>query len=201
MNGFERRKELIKEKIKKTVLDMLKTWEPKKIRIADIAAEAEVSQVTIYNYFGSKDALLSEVFKQFIDKSITDFETFIQGDHSLKEIIQYIVFVDKEAYRAFTPEFFTQFLIDDETNQYIEELYRTKGMPLVVQFVEEGKRKGEISKKVSTPTIIAYINMLKAQSHMFLDLAQQSEQVDDFLDEFIHLFFYGICNSGPESNS
>lgn len=30
MNGFERRKELIKEKIKKTVLDMLKTWEPKK---------------------------------------------------------------------------------------------------------------------------------------------------------------------------
>ncbi|NIK80416.1 AcrR family transcriptional regulator [Paenibacillus castaneae] len=201
MNGFERRTELIKEKIKKTVLSMLKTWEPKKIRIADIAAEAGVSQVTIYNYFGSKEALLSEVFKQFINKSIMDFEAFIQGDHSLKEIIQYIVFADKEAYRAFTPQAFSQFLKDEETHQYVEELYRTKGMPLVVQFIEEGKRKGEISAKVSTPTIIAYINMLKAQSHMFLDLAQQSEQVDDFLDEFIHLFFYGICSSEPESDS
>ena len=42
---------------------MLKTWEPKRIRITDIAKEANVSQVTIYNYFGSKEALLKEVLK------------------------------------------------------------------------------------------------------------------------------------------
>lgn len=42
MNGFEKRALLIKEKIKKTALDMLKTWEPKRIRITDIAKEANV---------------------------------------------------------------------------------------------------------------------------------------------------------------
>jgi AcrR family transcriptional regulator len=198
MNGFERRTELIKEKIKKTVLDMLRTYEPKSIRIADIAAEAGVSQVTIYNYFGSKEALLREVFKGYMDKNLSDFENFINGEPSLKEIIQYIVFADKEAFRAYSPEFFKQLLIiDQEMGEYIEELYREKAMPLVVRFIDEAKRKGEISAKVPTSTILAYISMFNAQSESLLDLAQQSGSVGDFLEEVIHLFFYGICGVEP----
>jgi AcrR family transcriptional regulator len=198
MNGFERRTELIKEKIKMNVLTMLHTWGPKKIRIADIAAEAGVSQVTIYNYFGSKEALLREVFKDYLDKNITDFEKLIERQPSLKEIIQYIVFTDKEVYRAFTPEFIKQLLIvDREMEQYIEELYRSKAMPLTIRFIEEGKRRGQISAKVSTPTLLTYINMFKEQSQTFLDMAQQSGRVDDFLEEMIHLFFYGISGVEP----
>jgi hypothetical protein len=118
----------------------------------------------------------------------------------LKEIVQYIVFVvDKEAYRAFSPEFLKQQLIvDREMGQYIEDLYLKKAIPLVVSFIEEGKRKGEISAKVATSTILAYIQMFKEQSQSFLDLAQQSGRVDDFLEEMIHLFFYGICGLEPE---
>jgi AcrR family transcriptional regulator len=197
MNGFERRTELIKEKIKMNVLTMLSTWGPRKIRIADIAAEAGVSQVTIYNYFGSKEALLREVFKDYLDKNITDFEKLIEREPSLREIIQYIVFADKEVYRAFTPEFIKQLLIvDREMEQYIEELYRLKAMPLIIRFIEEGKRRGQISAKVSTPTILTYINMFKEQSETFLNLAQQRGG-DDFLEELIHLFFYGISGVEP----
>jgi AcrR family transcriptional regulator len=197
MNGFERRTELIKEKIKMNVLTMLSTWGPRKIRIADIAAEAGVSQVTIYNYFGSKEALLREVFKDYLDKNITDFEKLIEREPSLREIIQYIVFADKEVYRAFTPEFIKQLLIvDREMEQYIEELYRLKAMPLIIRFIEEGKRRGQISAKVSTPTILTYINMFKEQSETFLNLAQQRGG-DDFLEELNHLFFYGISGVEP----
>jgi AcrR family transcriptional regulator len=154
--------------------------------------------LTIYNYFGSKEALLHEVFKDYNQKSITDFETFIHGDSSLKDIVQYIVFVDKEAYRAFSPEFLKQLLIiDKEMGQYIEDLYWKKAIPLVVSFIEEGKRKGEISAKVPTTTILAYIQMFKERSQSFLDLAQQSGRVNDFLEEMIHLFFYGICGLEP----
>lgn len=195
MNGFEKRKETIKEKIKKTVLEMLRTVEPKKIKIADIAAEASVSQVTIYNYFGSKETLLNEVFKQYINQHVLDFETFIGEDRSLKEIIRYTVFADKEALREFTPTFFSYFLQDKEMGPYLEELYRTKGIPLVIQFIEDSKRKGEITSKISTPTIVAYMNMLKAQSQMILDMAEQSENTDVFIEEIIHLFFYGLCDS------
>ena len=88
MNGFEKRALLIKEKIKKTALDMLKTWEPKRIRITDIAKEANVSKVTIYNYFGSKEALLKEVFKDYIDRTISELNN--DKDISVKEKIEKI---------------------------------------------------------------------------------------------------------------
>jgi AcrR family transcriptional regulator len=91
MNGFEKRANLIKEKIMKTTLDLLRTSDPKRIRIADISNMANVSQVTIYNYFGSKEALLREVFKNYVDKAIHDFEEYMNGGHSLKEKIEYIL--------------------------------------------------------------------------------------------------------------
>ncbi|MDI3410228.1 TetR/AcrR family transcriptional regulator [Bacillus sonorensis] len=78
MNGFEKRASLIKEKIKKATLEMLKTWEPRRIRITDIAKKANVSQVTIYNYFGSKEALLEDVFKDYIDQAVNEFADYMK---------------------------------------------------------------------------------------------------------------------------
>jgi AcrR family transcriptional regulator len=200
MNGFEKRAELLKQKIKKTALDMLKTWEPRKIRIADIAAEARVSQVTIYNYFGSKEALLREAFKDYIDGAVADFEAFIAGKPSLKEIVQYSVFYDREAIRTFSPDFFKSFLLDDrEMSAYVEELYTAKAMPLMIRFIEEGKERGEISSKVSTGTIMAYFNMFKDYSSSILEMAGQRDDKEAFIEEIIHLFFYGIC--GEERSS
>lgn len=85
MNGFEKRAVQIKQKIKQTVLEMLGEWEPRQIRIKDIAAKAEVSQVTIYNYFGSKEALLREVFKEFVAMLMEEYERVLTGDAPLKE--------------------------------------------------------------------------------------------------------------------
>lgn len=89
MNGFEKRTALIKDKIMKTTISMLNTWEPKRLRIADIAREAGVSQVTIYNYFGSKEALISESFKDFIQQAIDEFREEMRRQQSLKELIAY----------------------------------------------------------------------------------------------------------------
>ncbi|GIO12371.1 TetR family transcriptional regulator [Cohnella xylanilytica] len=194
MNGFAKRAELIREKIKKTVLEMLKTWEPRKIRIADIAAEARVSQVTIYNYFGSKESLLREAFKDYMEKSFADFEAFIATGPTMKEIVQYSLFYDKEAIHAYSPDFFREFLVDDrEMYEYMERIYRDRAMPLVVRFIEEGKKRGEISSKLSTPTLVMYFNMFKDQSKTILDMAQQSGDPEAFVEEIIRLFYYGVC--------
>lgn len=104
MNGFEKRAAQIKLKIMKTTMEMLKNWEPKRLRIADIAKEAGVSQVTIYNYFGSKEALLSESFKDFVQKEIQEFEDYIYQEHSLKEIIGYILTMERETYSGLSPQ-------------------------------------------------------------------------------------------------
>lgn len=194
MNGFERRAQLIKEKIQSTVLDMLKTWEPRQIRIADIAAEARVSQVTIYNYFGSKEALFRETFKDYMEKAFDEFEAFLSREPTFKEVVQYAVFNDKEAFRAIKPEVFKQLLIDDrEMSEYVRHVTHERAIPRIIGVIEEAKRKGEISSKVSTPTILAFFNLYMNQASAFLEQAQQSGDPEAFVEEFVHLMFYGIC--------
>ncbi|MDQ0060289.1 TetR/AcrR family transcriptional regulator [Paenibacillus harenae] len=198
MNGFEKRKEAIKEKIKNTVLQMLTTREPKSLRIADIATEAEVSQVTIYNYFGNKEALLREVFIEYIEEKVNEFETFVESGPPLKEVVSYSIFLDREAFASFTPQFIQQQLAGDpELERYIERLTNERAMPLFVRFIEDAKRRGEVSDKVPTSTIVAYIQMYSALSQQFLAMAQQSGRGEQFAEEMIHLFFYGICGLEP----
>jgi AcrR family transcriptional regulator len=194
MNGFEKRANLIKEKIMKTTLDMLRTSDPKGIRIADISKMANVSQVTIYNYFGSKEALLREVFKNYFDKVIRDFEEYMNEGHSLKEKIEHIIFLEKESYKDFPPGLIKDLLIEDqELSRYIEEQYRERSIPLTVRIIKEGKDSGEISEHVSIENVLAFIQLYMNQYETILDMAQKSGDMDNFLEGMVDMFFYGVC--------
>ncbi|MCD9024734.1 TetR/AcrR family transcriptional regulator [Cohnella sp. NL03-T5] len=194
MNGFEKRAKLIKEKIMKTTLNMLRTSDPKRIRIADISKMANVSQVTIYNYFGSKEALLRDVFKNYFDKATRDFEEYMNEGHSLKEKIEHIIFLEKETYRDFPPGLIKELLIeDDELTRYIDEQYKLRAIPLTIRIIEEGKASGEISEDVTTENVLAFIQLFMNQYEAVLEMAKQSADMDKFLQGMVHMFFYGVC--------
>lgn len=199
MNGFEKRAGRIKEKIMKTTLDMLRTSDLKRMRIADISKEAKVSQVTIYNYFGSKEALLREVFISYVDKAIRDFEEYMNEGHSLKEKIEYILFREKQSYKELPPGVIKELLVEDqELTRYIEEQYREKAVPVTVRIIQEGKESGEISEDVSIDIVMAFIQLYINQYELILGMAVQSGDMDKFLEGMVRMFFYGICGK-PES--
>ncbi|MHA6531369.1 TetR/AcrR family transcriptional regulator [Paenibacillus sp. BAC0078] len=198
MNGFEKRTARIKDKIMKTTIELLKTWEVKRLRIADIAKAAGVSQVTIYNYFGSKEALISESFKDFIEDSIREFEEEMKQKKSLKERIAYFIFKDKETYSSLSPALVKEIMIDDQAMyQYIQQQYDDRLAPLMVQMVEEGKKRGEISPKVSMEAVLLMIQMYIKSSGEILDSVAKHEDKDGFLEELFHIFFYGLCGREP----
>ncbi|MGO4900832.1 TetR/AcrR family transcriptional regulator [Bacillus sp. GM2] len=192
MNGFEKRALLIKEKIKKTALDMLKTWEPKRIRITDIAKEANVSQVTIYNYFGSKEALLKEVFKDYIDQSISDFEEYMNKDISVKEKIELMILQKREANnQKFALTVVKEVMIEDsEIMDYVKRQYDEKIIPLMLQMIEEGHRTGEISPKITAEGFLIFMNMIIEHSKTLGEAFEKNRQ---FTEEMMHIFFYGLC--------
>ncbi|WP_410512216.1 TetR/AcrR family transcriptional regulator [Paenibacillus sp. BR2-3] len=199
MNGFEKRAALIKEKIMKTTLEMLNTWEPKRMRIADIAKTAGVSQVTIYNYFGSKEALLKETFKDYIQRSIREFEEYISEKRSLKEIIEYTLIKEKESYSAIPPAIVKELMIDDpEMFRYIQEHYESQVIPLIARMVEDGRKRGEISEKVSVSAVLMLMRMYVQSSGEMLEAARNQDNPDAFLEEIVHLFFYGLCGREQE---
>ncbi|MCJ8010515.1 TetR/AcrR family transcriptional regulator [Paenibacillus sp. KQZ6P-2] len=199
MNGFERRAQQIKDRIKKTMLRMLSSCSVKQIRIADIAREAGVSQVTIYNYFGSKEALIREAFKDYVLQTIEDFETFIRGDYSLKEKIEYIIFQKKQATHSFHPSVIAELMQEDsEIREFVQKSYEERSVPLVVELITKSKASGEISDSISIETVILYLNMLNDSSYRMLESNKFRENQEKFVEELVQVFFYGICGPEPQ---
>ncbi|MFF2909003.1 TetR/AcrR family transcriptional regulator [Paenibacillus sp. NPDC057934] len=193
MNGFEKRSALIKEKITNATLEMLRTWEPKRMRIADIAKAASVSQVTIYKHFGSKEELLRETFKHLVEQSTREFEAFIHQEPSMKEIVQYILGMKKGTYALLRPSLVQTLMIDDpEMFQYLQVQYAERTLPLMVRMVEKGQARGEISSKVSANAVLMYMQMYMKSKEELLEQAKAEENLDHFMDETLHLFFYGM---------
>ena len=67
MDGFARRKEQSKEEIRKAAWELFSQHGVDKVSVMDIAHKAGVSQVTIYNNFGSKEALAREFVGFMVD--------------------------------------------------------------------------------------------------------------------------------------
>lgn len=198
MNGFERRAQQIKDRIKENTLKMLSTCSLKQIRIADIAGEAGVSQVTIYNYFGSKEALIREVFLDYFHKNMDEFEKVVRGNSSLKEKIEYIIFQKKQTSHSFHPSVIAELMQDDpEIRDFVQQNYEERGVPMMVELIAKSKASGEISERISIETVILYLNMLNDSSHRLLESTQNSANQEKLVEEMVQVFFYGIC--GPES--
>lgn len=193
MNGFEKRAGRIKGKILDATFAMLKTSDPKGIRIADIAAGAGVSQVTIYNYFGSKETLVREVLVRYFDRAVADFEAYMNEGHSLKEKIAHIVDLERSVYRDIPPALLKAIVAEDpELTAYIEKMYREQSIPMTVRIIEEGKASGEIAPDVSVDHVLAFIQLYMNQYEALLDMADKSEDRDAFLEGMVNLFFYGL---------
>ena len=71
LNGFEKVKKKKKRAIKEAAFILFSERGFNEVKIEHIAKEANVSQVTIYNHFGSKDALFRELIQEFI---ISEFQ-------------------------------------------------------------------------------------------------------------------------------
>ncbi|HET7616621.1 MAG TPA: TetR/AcrR family transcriptional regulator, partial [Bacillales bacterium] len=80
MDGFERRRERKKENIRRAALELFTTHGVQKVSVAEIARKANVSQVTIYNYFGSKSDLLRDAIKKFMEETWENYHVLLAGN-------------------------------------------------------------------------------------------------------------------------
>src|SRR5690625_2379966 len=80
MDGFKKRTEQKKKDILDAALKLVIKYGIKKVSINEIAKDADVSQVTIYNYFGSKDQLIDEVIAYYINNLWIEYEEIIYSD-------------------------------------------------------------------------------------------------------------------------
>lgn len=189
MNGFDIRKQKKIKDILVAAFDLFRIDGIDAVKITDIAEKANVSKVSIYNYFGTKEELARRVMFDYMDKKAEEFKIFMSGNLSFKEKYKLMYTESMDSMDEVTGGE-TEGLINNtmlsspQAQQFMQTYSETKIMPLYIKFIEQGKCEGEINSEVPTETILMYIQTFNGILSGPLSIQQRID--------LGKLFFYGL---------
>lgn len=192
MDGYQLRSEKKKKAIRQSAFELFATYGIDKVSLAEIAKKAQVSPVTIYNYFGTKDDLVRKVMTSFLEDEWRQRIELLRSDLSFPQKIKKMIFETSEWVERVNIGLFHQMLSSDPDWQAIIENIYAESIPELRQFIESGRAEGYIDKSISTNTIMLYFNLIKEMklTSLFKDASSDPRT----LDELTHLIFYGLLN-------
>lgn len=162
------------------------------VSIKDIAALADVSQVSIYNYFGSKEALIGECARVIMQDTIALAEEILASEGTFTQKLERAIqlcnaeinlslskFISKEASKD------QQFLIllVNNINSLKKDIY--------MKCVAAGKEAQVIDNAISDEVIQLFIDAINS-----LGLTVPEEELEEKQAEIIQLFLYGLIGQG-----
>lgn len=196
MDGFQRRKEQKKANIYRAALELFSKQGVKTVKINDIASKAQVSPVTIYNYYGSKTVLLRQVIFKYMEEQYDFYDQLLQKDIPFPEKIESIIFKKQETAKSLHPEFLRSMMSKDpEIRAFIEDFFQKKAIPMIMEIIQEGLDQGYIMPGISTRTIMYYINMFWETINKLDILTEENRCIQM---ELSTLFFYGLMGKKLE---
>ena len=198
MDGFELRREKKKKGIYKAAFELFSQYGVQKVSIAEIAKKANVSQVTIYNYFGNKSGLVKYIVMEVMDEIAESFQPLLDSDIPFPEKMEKLIFEKKDTSKMFGDTGFLEAVSinDPEIQEYLENYAQTKAYPLMMGLLEQGRQEGYVNPDISTEAIMLYINIIREATSKpdFLKLENQKIMLD-----LASLFFYGLAGKPFES--
>jgi len=195
MNGFERRKELKKESIRRAAIELFKAYGFNKVSLSDIARKAHVSHVTIYNHFGSKEELVRDVIKTEISDLVAKSREILQRDIPFLEKLELIIFGKTEMASQYQGELMKAAIRDNpEIQHFIESLWRSEIEKILRDLIDEGKKLSYISNELSQKAILCYFEMIRNGAFASAEMLNQIKVDADLARELNSLFIFGLVS-------
>ncbi|KZE75767.1 hypothetical protein AV654_25175 [Paenibacillus elgii] len=195
MNGYRLRTEKKKELILKTTFDLIFTYELDKLSIADIARKANVSPVTIYNYFGSRDELIRMTFVHYMDTTLEKYEDILGAEIPFQQKMDLILCDRSEIANQLNVNLIRATAGDPAIRDYLEQFYQNKTLPFFEKLIDQGKKEGYIDPSISMEAAMVYIQLFKEALARPGFLQQASESM---LQDLNRLFYFGFIGRSPE---
>lgn len=193
MNGYERRTESKKERIRAAALEFFSSYGTEKTSVNEVAERAGVSPATIYNYFGSKEGLMKETIIGVLEAGWKAKIELWETDAPFPDLIRRAIsmsedFLDRTNLAAIKELFES----GPEIKKLVEDFNRNRYPAVVERFLAKGRAEGYIRNEISVEAATVYLKMYQdalAQSGM---LDNQNKAV---IMELVDLMLYGLA--GP----
>ena len=193
MNGHERRKEQKKEIIKNTAMELFDKYGVKRVSMDEIAKEAQVSKVTIYKYFQSKEDLFKDLIISEYENSVTEAETIINTEKDFLEKLYQIISLKKSSRSLIGGEYAKTIInSDNDIGDLINSNFNKRFKDLFNALFDQGKREHYIDQQIPNEMISLYIEIFKsglaANAEKLKGIIHNKEQYEQLID----LYFFGL---------
>jgi AcrR family transcriptional regulator len=183
-----------REKILQAAVSLFRrTHDVRRVSLETIAREARVSPTTIYNKFGTREVLVTEVAKSLFREVLDMARSFIRSDLPFPRKLTDIIAGKIEIVSKVNREVLTKLLSQDKSmSGFIEEIYHTEITPIWLEFFAEGKRQGYIDPSTDESALFLYFDILRAGIASRPDFMKEWEKNMPVIEQLTRLMFYGF---------
>ena len=189
MNQYQKTTEKKKQAIVQAALRLFKDKGFKETSIKSIAEAAEVSPVSIYNYFGSKDNLVALCVNDLFEEITQQAEDILNSDLDFKTKLDHAFALCQEKMSQQISDYFQDKMVEDSVfSTLLTKAITAKKRDIYRAYIKLGKEEGAIAEDLSTDLIL---NVMDALNGMGNQLAH-SDILEKEVEQIHQIFLYGI---------
>jgi AcrR family transcriptional regulator len=174
----------------------LNTHNFSKVSIEEIAGKAGVSPTTIYNLFSNRENLTIEVIKKISMDNLNEYRNIIDSDKPYPEKIKLIMDIRMKS-ASMDVDMLDKLVSTDKTLiEFAEEINEKVSMPLLTDFIEDGRLQGYIRNDLSDESILAYLEILSKSGTIYYRFVELHRDDPNIIEQLNDLLFFGILDKG-----
>lgn len=193
MDGFERKKEQSQKAIIEAAIELFRLHGFKKASISDIARAADVSPVTIYNHFGSKEGLVRETVKVLLTRMLEKVREIVREDKPFPEKLETIIFDKAKLASDYRGELMREMARSDpELADWVDTFFMGDARKVTLELMDKGKKEGYVAPGLSNEMLLLYLELIRRGAMASPDLIAQIEPDVEAYRKLNSLFIYGL---------
>ncbi len=166
MNGYEKRTQEKKMRVLEATFDLMNTDDGiDNVIIDEVAKKSNVGKTSIFKYFGSKENLIHEVFKNYIDNMRENAMVIMSQKKPFEETLialsqSKINSLDKVKKRFYLDlmDYYTQ--KGDDGLSLIMQQYIKESFDILMDLFHIGRKEGKVDLKYSDEFLILYLQAM-----------------------------------------
>ncbi|MGN6714381.1 TetR/AcrR family transcriptional regulator [Anaerocolumna jejuensis] len=193
MNGFEKRRQKKMEAILCAANMLFKQYGYNKVSIAEIAKKASVSQVSIYNFFESKENLKNQLLKRLWEDYYQTIISIFNSSETIQKKIEKFFYTVAVYSRNYSANFVAESLRNQlEIEENTTEVQLGRIEQAVVSLIEQGKREGVIKNTITTDAMLNFIDMFRFYVIHNPQAGMNYDRNPQLLDEMISMLLTAL---------
>ena len=189
MNQYQKTTEKKKQAVIQAALHLFKEKGFKETSIKSIAEAAEVSPVSIYNYFGSKDNLVTLCVNDLFEEITQQAEDILKSNLAFNTKLDQALDLCQEKMSQQISDYFQDKTVRDPAfSSLLTKAITAKKRDIYRTYINLGKEEGLIARDLSTEIIL---NVMDALNSVGNQLAY-NDNLETDVKQIHQIFLYGI---------